>query len=60
MNINVGQADRLLRIFIGSALIVWAAFFSGPVWAYIGVLPLITGFFRWCPAYSLFGFKTGK
>ncbi len=60
MKINVGQADRLLRILFGSALIVWAAFFSGPVWAYIGVLPLITGLFKWCPAYSLFGFKTCK
>lgn len=60
MKMNIGQADRLIRILLGSALIIWAAFFGGPVWAYIGVIPLITGFVKWCPAYSLIGFKTSK
>jgi len=27
-------------------------------WGYIGVLPLLTGFMRVCPAYSLLGVNT--
>ena len=28
------------------------------VWGYIGIVPLLTGLVRICPAYSLFGFST--
>jgi len=28
------------------------------VWAWIGVVPLATGFMGWCPAYTLLGIKT--
>jgi len=55
---NVGGIDRILRIVIGVALIVWALL-GGPVWAWIGVLPLATGIFKICPAYLPFGIKTG-
>jgi len=30
------------------------------VWGWIGVLPLATGIFRFCPAYTLLGIKTCK
>ncbi|MEW5966883.1 MAG: DUF2892 domain-containing protein [Gammaproteobacteria bacterium] len=58
MNVNVGSTDRIIRIVAGLALIAWAALFNGPVWAWIGVVPLATGIFRICPAYSLFGMNT--
>ena len=58
MSANVGSIDRILRIVAGLALIAWAAFFNGPVWAWIGVLPLVTGLLRICPAYSLLGINT--
>lgn len=57
MKINVGGIDRLLRIIIGLALIAWAIF-GGPVWSWIGVIPLMTGLFKFCPIYSLLGMKT--
>jgi hypothetical protein len=57
MKINVGGVDRLLRIVAGLALIVWAAM-GGPVWAWIGALPLATGVIGWCPPYAIFGFST--
>lgn len=60
MQINIGQLDRALRVIAGAALIIWAAFFSGPVWAYIGFLPLATGLLKWCPAYTVLGIKTCK
>ena len=58
MTANVGTIDRIIRIVAGVALIAWVAFFNGPVWAWIGVLPLATGLIGWCPAYLPFGIKT--
>ena len=61
MKANVGGIDRILRIVVGLALIVWAAIPSlgGPVWAWIGMVPLVTGLYKFCPAYALLGMKTG-
>ena len=58
MSCNVGSIDRALRIVVGLVLIGWAAFAGGPVWAWIGVLPLATGLFKFCPAYTLLGMNT--
>lgn len=58
MQVNVGGLDRVLRILVGLALIGWAVFFQGPVWAWIGILPLLTGLARRCPAYTLLGVRT--
>jgi len=61
--LNVGGIDRVLRIVVGAAVL--ALTFFGPFtetlypWGIIGIVPLLTGLFRWCPAYSLFGIKTG-
>ena len=57
MSANVGSIDRIIRILAGLALIAWALM-GGPVWAWIGVVPLATGLFRFCPAYSLLGMNT--
>ena len=54
---NVGLIDRLLRAAVGIALIVWALT-TGPVWAWIGVVPLATALFSFCPAYTLLGIRT--
>jgi hypothetical protein len=59
MQKNVGGIDKIARILVGIALIIWALA-GGPVWAWIGVMPLATGLLGWCPAYNLFGFKTCK
>lgn len=58
MKFNVGGIDRILRIVVGLALIVWVAALGGPVWAWIGVVPLATGVFKFCPAYLLLGTST--
>ena len=60
MQCNVGGVDRLLRMVAGVALIVLAIFGLIGSWGYIGVVPLATGIFRFCPAYSLIGFKSSK
>lgn len=60
MKLNSGGIDRTIRIFAGLALLAWAGLFNGPVWAFIGVLPLATGIIGWCPAYPILGINTCK
>jgi Protein of unknown function (DUF2892) len=57
---NVGNADRMLRIGLGILLI--AMVFVGPrsPWGWLGLVPLVTGLVRWCPAYLPFGISTCK
>ena len=58
MKANVGSVDRAIRIVAGGALVASAlAGVVGP-WAYLGLVPLLTGVFRFCPAYRLFGFSS--
>jgi hypothetical protein len=58
MRVNVGNPDRIVRIAAGLALIGLAvAGIIGP-WGYIGIVPLLTGLTRVCPAYSLVGVDT--
>lgn len=59
MKTNVGQPDKIFRIILGIALIAWALT-GGPVWAWIGVIPLATGLFSFCPLYALLGISTCK
>lgn len=60
MKVNVGGVDRIVRIVAGLGLIAWVLFANGPTWAWIGVVPLATGFLNFCPAYSLLGINTCK
>jgi len=55
---NVGILDRVVRIVAGLALVGLAYTGTLGVWAWIGVIPLVTGIIGWCPAYTLFGIKT--
>lgn len=57
MKTNVGGIDRILRIVVGIALIAWALM-GGPVWAWIGVVPLATGLIGFCALYPLLGINT--
>jgi len=54
---NVGTIDRAARAVAGIGLIAWAAM-GGPVWAWIGVVPLATAAISFCPAYRLLGIRT--
>lgn len=57
MKVNVGGIDKIVRIIVGLALVVWALM-GGPVWAWIGVVPLATGLMGFCLFYSLIGVNT--
>jgi hypothetical protein len=58
MKINVGNVDRILRIVAGIVLITLAATGLFTPWGWIGVVPLLTGIFKFCPAYTLLGMNT--
>jgi len=62
MNENVGNTDRVIRIIAGIAILLSFFLLQGDArWlALLGIVPLATGLIRWCPAYRLFGFTTGK
>ena len=51
MKPNVGGVDRIVRIVAGLVLI--ALVFVGPKtpWGWLGLIPLATGIFRFCPGY---------
>jgi hypothetical protein len=59
---NVGGFDRILRIVVGLALIVWFFMDQGTGfwhWAkLIGIVPLATGLMSSCPLYSILGLNT--
>lgn len=50
MQVNVGSIDRILRIVGGLALIGLALAGTIGIWGTIGIVPLLTGLFRTCPA----------
>jgi Protein of unknown function (DUF2892) len=62
MTANVGSLDRAVRIVIGVALLSLLYYVDGPNrwWGLIGLMPLGTALFRWCPAYTPFGISTAK
>lgn len=59
MKMNVGGIDKVLRILVGLALIAWT-FLGGPVWAWVGIVPLVTGLVGFCPVYTLLRLSTAK
>jgi hypothetical protein len=60
MSCNVGGIDRILRIVVGLVLV--SLVFWGPMtyWGLIGLVPLLTGIFGFCPAYTIVGINTCK
>jgi Protein of unknown function (DUF2892) len=60
---NIGTIDRIVRIVVGLLLIAYAIPIGLPHtgwnWTgWIGVVPLLTGIFAYCPAYTAFGLST--
>jgi len=60
---NVGGIDRIFRIVVGLFLISLVFFGEkiigqNVIWGWIGVVPLLTGIFKFCPLYKIIGLKT--
>jgi len=58
MKINVGATDRIVRITVGMVLIVLSIIGSIGLWGWIGLVPVLTGAFRFCPLYQQLGINT--
>jgi hypothetical protein len=58
MDKNVGTIDRALRLAGGLLLITLTLAGAIGAWGYIGIVPLLTGLFTYCPVYSLLGIRT--
>ncbi len=59
MKCNVGPIDRLLRIIAGLIVAILGVIFDS-WWGLVGLVPLATGLFKWCPAYVPFNISTAK
>lgn len=55
---NEGTTDRVVRVAAGLGIVSLA--FIGPQtpWAWVGLVPIVTGLVGYCPAYSIFGIRT--
>lgn len=58
MKFNVGGLDRILRIVVGLVLIALTLTGTIGVWGWIGVVPLVTGLFKFCPLYTVLGMNS--
>jgi len=47
----------MIRIVAGVVIILLGFYFQS-WWGAVGIVPILTGTFRWCPAYIPFGFST--
>lgn len=58
MTKNIHPYERFARVIIGLAIISLA--FVGPktTWAWLGVIPALTGLIGWCPPYQMLGINT--
>jgi len=57
MIMNVGSADRVLRVVAGIGIVSVGVFYQN-WWGAVGLVPMATGLTGWCPPYSLFGINT--
>ena len=58
MTCNIGKTERILRVIIG--LVILSLDFVGPQspWAWLGLVPVLTGLLGWCPPYAILGINT--
>jgi len=59
MKCNVGNVDRLLRIILGLVIAILGVVFDS-WWGLVGLVPIATGLFRFCPLYVPFKISTDK
>lgn len=57
MKNNIGSVDKIFRIILGLAIIILGFVFQS-WWGVIGLVPMVTAFLGFCPAYSLLGVST--
>jgi len=59
MKCNVGGADRLFRVLLGLMILALGFLYESP-WGLVGIIPLLTAVFGWCPLYLPMRFSSCK
>lgn len=57
MTTNVGSVDKVIRIILGLAIII-IGYLNESWWGLVGLVPILTAFLGYCPAYSIIGVST--
>lgn len=63
--VNESTVDRIIRVAAGVLLLAlsWGGVVTGTlgtIFKFLGFVPLLTGLVGWCPAYTLFKFRTNS
>jgi hypothetical protein len=58
MKTNEGAIDRVLRVIVGAGIVSLAYIGPQTPWAYLGLVPLLTGLVGFCPLYAVLGINT--
>lgn len=58
MRANIGTTDRLIRLCIGSLLLLWALLTRSPLSALIALFTLYEALSSWCILYAILGKNT--
>jgi len=56
---NVGTADRVIRVIVGTVAII-VGFVLKSWWGALGLIPLVTGLAGFCPLYILLRTSTAR
>lgn len=59
MKRNVGGIEQSARVLVGIAALSVGIYFES-WWGLVGLIPLATGVFGYCPLWTLFGISTCK
>jgi hypothetical protein len=57
---NMSSTERFVRILVGVAVLLLAFFGPRTPWAYVGIIPIITGLVGYCPLYHVLGRSPAK
>ena len=62
MKANVGNTEKVIRIIIAIVLFSMWLFLEGNMRyiALVGIIPLVTALFSFCPLWTVFGINTCK
>lgn len=60
MTANIGNADRVLRVILGVALLAMFLVAESSLrwWGLLGIVPLATAALGFCPLYAVLGIST--
>jgi len=60
MKRNVGNAERVVRVVIGVILLALVVVGPQTWWGLIGLVPIVTALWGWCPLWSALGVSTHR